>query len=95
VPPGAPTASKRLRIDLAVPGRHSTGLYAAPGAVIRCRLAAEPAKGLRLRIGAHSDNIDRRGKWPRMPRGVPTSAEARAALADLPAWMPDDWPAAK
>lgn len=24
--------------------------------------------------------------------GVPTSAEARASVADLPSWMPDDWP---
>jgi len=68
VPDGAVAVTRSVTIDLAVPGRHSTGLYAAPGALVRCRFDGEVPKGLRVRLGAHSDNIDRRGTWPRMPR---------------------------
>lgn len=72
--PGVPdaaakTVSRRFTIDLRVPGRHSLGLYAAPGAQVIVRAAAAPgANKLQVRIGAHSDNITRRPKWPRMPR---------------------------
>jgi len=50
----APRITKTIEIDLAVPGWHSTGLYAAPGELIRTRTAA---KGLRIRIGCHKDRL--------------------------------------
>ncbi|MEZ5967241.1 MAG: M60 family metallopeptidase [Planctomycetota bacterium] len=74
VPEGATPIARTARVDLAVPGRHSLGVYAAPGARVTLRFAADgggtaalPA-GLRVRIGAHSDDIQRRDAWPRMPR---------------------------
>jgi hypothetical protein len=68
VPAGAALVEKVLEVDLSVPGRHSTGLYAAPGALLHVTLGVEPPKGLRLRLGAHSDDIARRPSWPRLPR---------------------------
>ncbi|MCB9884933.1 MAG: hypothetical protein H6838_05535 [Planctomycetes bacterium] len=72
--PGMPAADaqpvkRQFTIDLRVNGRHSLGLYAPPGAMITVRAADAPAANkLRVRIGAHSDNITRRPKWPRLPR---------------------------
>ncbi len=58
-------------ISIATPGRRSLGAYAAPGDALRVTIGdgkAPPPSGLRLRIGAHSDDIARRPSWPRMPR---------------------------
>ncbi len=66
---GATAVTRQFTIDLRVPGRHSLGLYAPPGALIAVRATEVPAANkLRVRIGAHSDNITRRPKWPRLPR---------------------------
>ena len=65
----AAVVTKRFIIDLRIPGRHSLGLYAVPGARIEVVAPDAPATNtLRVRIGAHSDNIARRPKWPRLPR---------------------------
>ena len=71
IPPAdAPAERREIALDLAVPGRHSLGIYARPGAAVTLSLTgdAPPLAGLRIRIGAHSDDIARRDSWPRMPR---------------------------
>jgi hypothetical protein len=58
-------------VSIATPGRRSLGIYAAPGDALRVTIGdgkTSPPTGLRLRIGAHSDDIARRPSWPRMPR---------------------------
>ena len=58
-------------VSIATPGRRSLGIYAAPGDALRVTIGdgkTAPPAGLRLRIGAHSDDIARRESWPRMPR---------------------------
>jgi hypothetical protein len=51
-----------------VPDWHSTGLYAAPGALITVTLPAEAVtKKLALRIGAHSDGLWHKDSWSRWP----------------------------
>ncbi len=61
--------SRKLTIDLAVLGWHSTGLYAPPGSVITVSAAPGlPAgSGLSVRIGAHTDLLWDRATWPRVP----------------------------
>lgn len=75
LPANAAPATKKLAIDLAVPGWQSTGLYAAPGEALTVDLARElAAKGLALRIGAHTDALWGLEAWQRMPeitRSVP------------------------
>ena len=70
-------------LSIATPGRRSIGVYAAPGEALRVAIGdgkAVPPKGLRLRIGAHSDDIARRPSWPRMPRISRTFALDRGEL---------------
>ena len=68
LPAGAAPVTKKLEIDLAVPGWQSTGLYAGPGAAITVDLARElTGKGLALRIGCHTDALFELDAWPRMP----------------------------
>jgi hypothetical protein len=59
--PGAVPISKTLTLDMGVTGRHSLGLYAAPGARITVTIAGDPeqikARGLKVQIGAHSDSL--------------------------------------
>lgn len=67
-----PQKAKRVRvtraIDLAVQGRHSLGLYAAPGERIRVDLPGDAtARGLRVRVGAHSDRLFQRKQIKRYP----------------------------
>jgi hypothetical protein len=81
VPAGTTTSTRTLTIDLAVPGRHSTGLYAAPGARVTASFDRTPPAGLVVRIGAHSDNITRRDAWPRMPRITRTFAASGERVA--------------
>lgn len=75
--------SKRAEIDCRVPGRHSLGLYAVPGAVVTVKIDGNAiGAGLKVRIGAHSDNISKRPSWPRMPeitRVYPLNKESTAA----------------
>ncbi len=82
-PKHAVVVSKRAEIDCRVPGRHSLGLYAAPGAVVTVKIDSTAiGAGLKVRIGAHSDNISKRPSWPRMPevtRVYPLNKESTAA----------------
>ncbi|MBN9520957.1 M60 family metallopeptidase [bacterium] len=48
---------------------HSTGVYAAPGEVVRVGIPAELAgKGLGVRIGAHTDQLWHLDRWERAPQ---------------------------
>lgn len=79
VPADAPRVAQTVAIDAAVHGWHSTGLYAAPGERITVDTpAAAASKGLRLRIGAHSDTLWHLDSWERAPditRTFPIAAE--------------------
>ncbi len=69
VPANAPRVIRSVNVELSVPRWHSTGLYAAPGETIEITLpAAATTKGLRVRIGAHKDDIAHHGEWKRAPR---------------------------
>lgn len=58
----------RCAIDLNQPRWQFTGLYAAPGEIITIRLPeAATQRGLKVRIGCHTDNISKREKWARFP----------------------------
>lgn len=59
---------KQISINTAIPGWHSTGLYAAPGEIITAILPekATTAK-LKLQIGAHKDLTHHHRKWKRAP----------------------------
>lgn len=60
--------AKIVSINTAVPGWHSTGLYAAPGELIRVQLPAPAAeKKLAIRIGCHSDALWHLDEWKRPP----------------------------
>jgi hypothetical protein len=59
-----PRVKKTVEIDTRVPRWHSTGLYAAPGAVISISGAA---RGLSVRIGAHTDRLWQKKEWNRAP----------------------------
>lgn len=101
--PQTETVVREFAIDLRVPGRHSLGLYAAPGARITLRCAEAPAANeLRVRIGAHSDDIGRRPSWPRMPRvartfplvaGETLAANAFGGLVYVEVGKPSEAPA--
>jgi len=68
VPADAPRVRRSATIDTAVPGWHSTGLYAAPGETITVTVpAAAAGKGLHVRIGAHSDRLWHLDAWQRAP----------------------------
>lgn len=64
--------ARTVVVDTRTPRWHSTGLYAPPGGVITVSLNvdAEPAaaKGLRLRIGCHTDELWHLDTWKRVPR---------------------------
>lgn len=60
--------SRAVPIDGRVAGWHATGLYAAPGEVVTVRVPPEATKaGLRVRIGAHSDELWHLDAWARFP----------------------------
>jgi hypothetical protein len=64
----APRVQKYVSIDTRVPGWHSTELYAAPGETLGLLVAAHAtAGGLRLRIGAHTDQLWDKGQKPPTP----------------------------
>lgn len=59
---------RTITIDTRVPLWHSTGLYAAPGKVVRIRVPDEVAGNkLWVRIGAHSDQLWGTDHWNRCP----------------------------
>jgi len=60
--------SRKLEIDCDAPDWHSTGLYAAPGRFIRIDAPKTAVNaGLRVRIGAHKDELWHLDKWSRVP----------------------------
>lgn len=69
VPPAAPRVRRMVAVDPAIPDWQSTALYAAPGdqVVVHVREGRAPT-GLRLRIGAHSDELWHLERWERVPR---------------------------
>lgn len=68
VPAQARAVEKTVKINPAIPGWHSTALYADAGAKITVKLPADAVKdGYRVRIGCHTDGIYPREKWPRLP----------------------------
>lgn len=67
-PSEAPRVTAEVRIDPAIPGWTSTGLYAAAGELITVMLPAAMAdKGYAVRIGCHSDTLYHLDKWQRAP----------------------------
>ncbi len=68
VDPGAKPTTRRVSVDTRVSEWHGTGLYAAPGTVVTVTLPPEAAaKGLGVRIGAHTDELWGLGEWDRFP----------------------------
>jgi len=70
VPSEAPRATHEVALSkdaVAVGGWQSTGLYAAPGEVVRARVTSGNANGWSLRIGAHKDTLWHKDKWSRWP----------------------------
>lgn len=69
VPPSAPRlGATTVTINTSVRDWHSTGLYAAPGEVITVTVPANAAKKkLRVRIGAHKDELWHLDSWKRFP----------------------------
>lgn len=66
VPSDAARTSKSIEIDRAIPGWHGTGLYAAPGEMIRVRIEGE-SSGMKVRIGCHTDELWHHDRWNRVP----------------------------
>ncbi|MDX2130707.1 MAG: M60 family metallopeptidase [Planctomycetota bacterium] len=66
VPATTPRVQRTVRISTDVPGWHSTGLYAAPGDVVRVGVST-PAPGVRVRIGCHTDHLWHHDAWRRVP----------------------------
>lgn len=68
VPPTALLPNHKVELPAGFTGWHSTGLYAAPGRPITVTIPAEWAqRGLRLRIGAHTDTLYHLDAWRRAP----------------------------
>jgi len=68
VPADAPRVERTVNINLAVPGWHSTGLYAPPGSVITVTAAdVRAGQKLALRIGSHTDGLWHLDSWQRCP----------------------------
>jgi hypothetical protein len=71
--PGAPPRGSRptrasVTIDRNVPRWHSTGLYAAPGALLTVESDDDGAiAGLAVRIGCHKDTLYGKDRWRRAP----------------------------
>lgn len=68
VPENAKRIRKIIEIDTSIPDWHSTGLYAAPGELIKIEVPEEATgKNLKIRIGAHSDRLWDKKEWKRSP----------------------------
>lgn len=79
VPANAKPEPRTLTIDTAIPGWHSTGLYAAPGALLHVKIPATAAGlGFRVRIGCHNDKLWHLDSWKRVP-DITTSTPLDAA----------------
>ncbi len=69
VPEDAPRISRTVRVDPAVTRWHSTGLYAAPGDLVRLELPeAARERGFVVRFGGHIDDLSRTERWLRPPQ---------------------------
>jgi hypothetical protein len=83
VPDGAARIDRTIEVNTATYGWHSTGLYAAPGEIVEIAGPAEiDGKGLRVRIGAHTDKTWHLTKWARAPeisRSFPLGAPSTRA----------------
>lgn len=67
-PTDAPRITGEVKINPAIPGWTSTGLYAAAGEVITVTLPEKCAdKGYAVRVGCHSDTLYHLDKWERAP----------------------------
>jgi hypothetical protein len=68
IPDNAPRVSGGVAVNPAIPGWHSTGLYAGAGEVITVTIPEHAAnKGFAVRIGCHSDTLYHLDKWRRAP----------------------------
>jgi hypothetical protein len=68
VPATARRVTRTNEVDTAIPGWHSTGLYAPPGEPITVELPRRAlGRNLRLRIGAHNDRLWHKERWKRAP----------------------------
>lgn len=66
--PTAKPVARTGEIDTKIPGWHSLGLYAAPGAKITVTVAeADVSLGLAVRIGCHTDGLWHHDRWNRLP----------------------------
>ncbi len=67
-PADAPRITSEVKIDPAIPGWTSTGLYAAAGETITVTVPeAIASKGYAVRIGCHSDTLYHLDTWSRAP----------------------------
>ncbi len=72
--PGVPDRGSRrtraeLQIDTTIPRWHSTGLYALAGQTLTIELPETAlGDGLKVRIGAHKDQLWHKDRWNRVPR---------------------------
>ena len=68
VPSSAKAVERTIEVDCGRPDWHSTGLYAPPGDAIRVRIPESATTlGLRVRIGAHKDELWHTPEWKRCP----------------------------
>ena len=68
VPADAPRVTQTMKFDTGIPDWHTTGLYAAPGEMIRVTFPGDVAnKGLAVRIGCHTDTLWHLDSWQRCP----------------------------
>jgi hypothetical protein len=90
VPGDALIENRDLTINTAVPGWHSTGLYAAPGALIKVTFAEDlKGKRYRVRIGCHADSLWHHEKWSRVPEiTVSASVETKELKIAKRLWRP-------
>jgi hypothetical protein len=70
----APRVGRSVRVNLARPDWHSTGLYAAPGEVIRVIVEDGSAEGVQVQIGCHTDELWHHDAWRRVPSIVRATA---------------------
>jgi hypothetical protein len=67
VPREAPRVQSTQSFSAAEPGWHSTGLYLAPGEVLRVSPISGDPTQWRLRIGCHKDTLWQKDSWKRWP----------------------------
>ncbi|MFZ9941899.1 MAG: M60 family metallopeptidase [Luteolibacter sp.] len=71
IPEGAQRVSRSLSIDPSTDRWHSTGLYAAPGEVVKVDVPASwIGKGIKVRLSGHIDNIPQTKDMARLPSPV-------------------------